>query len=61
MKYDETIAGTQTLGQKNTVFAIWMGATFMNPVTATAGGFYSVWHNLFNSYQMYKARKEQKN
>ena len=60
VKYDETIAGTQTLGQKNTVFAIWMGATFMNPVTATAGGFYSVWHNLFNSYQMYKARKEQK-
>ena len=59
VKYGETIAGTQTLGQKNTVFAIWMGATFMNPVTATAGGFYSVWHNLFNSYQMYKARKKQ--
>ena len=59
MKYGETVAGTQTLGQKNTVFAIWMGATFLNPVTATAGGFYSVWHNLFNSYQMYQARKNQ--
>ena len=57
VKYGEAIAGTQTLGQKNTVFAIWMGATFMNPVTATAGGFYSVWHNIFNSYQMYQARK----
>ena len=59
VKYGETVAGTQTLGQKNTVFAIWMGATFLNPVTATAGGFYSVWHNLFNSYQMYQARKNQ--
>lgn len=59
-KYGETIAGTQTLGQKNTVFAIWMGATFMNPVTSTAGGFYSVWHNIFNSYQLYKARKDKK-
>lgn len=57
-KNNEKIAGTQTLGQKNTVFAIWMGATFMNPVTATAGGFYSIWHNVINSYQLYKARKE---
>ncbi len=57
IKYDEKIAGAQTLGQKNTVFAIWMGATFMNPVTATAGGFYSVWHNIVNSYQLYKASK----
>jgi len=61
IKYGEPVAGTQTLGQKNTVFAIWMGATFMNPVTATAGGFYSVWHNIFNSYQLYKARKGTKN
>ncbi|MBQ7156975.1 MAG: transporter [Bacteroidaceae bacterium] len=56
--YNDTIAGTQTLGQKNTVFAIWTGATFLNPVTATAGGFYSIWHNIVNSYQLYKKRKE---
>lgn len=56
-RHGETIAGTQGLGQKNTVFAIWMAYTFMNPVTAMAGGFYSVWHNVVNSWQLYKARK----
>lgn len=52
----EPIAGTQSMGQKNTVFAIWMGYTFLNPVTAMAGGFYSVWHNIVNSWQLYKMR-----
>lgn len=55
---DEKISSTQGLGQKNTVFAIWMGYTFLNPITALAGGFYSVWHNVINSYQLYKARQK---
>lgn len=55
--HGEPVAGTQSLGQKNTIFAIWMGYTFMNPVTAMAGGFYSVWHNVINSYQLYRMRK----
>lgn len=59
--HGERIAGAQSLGQKNTVFAIWMGYTFMNPVTAMAGGFYSVWHNVVNSYQLYKERKSNSN
>lgn len=57
-RHGETVAGTQSLGQKNTIFAIWMGYTFMNPVTAMAGGFYSVWHNVINSYQLYRMRKK---
>lgn len=55
---DATSAG-QALGQKNTVFAIWMGYTFMTPVTSVAGGFYSIWHNIYNSYQLYEKRKEE--
>lgn len=54
---DDYIAAGQAMGQKNTVFAIWMAYTFLTPVTAIAGGFYSVWHNLFNSYQLYRKRK----
>jgi len=54
--YDEQIEGGQALGQKNTVFIIWMGYTFLSPITAVAGGFYSVWHNVINSYQLYKKR-----
>ena len=51
------IEGGQALGQKNTVFIIWMGYTFLSPITALAGGFYSVWHNVVNSYQLYRQRK----
>ena len=53
----EPVAGTQALGQKNTIFAIWMGYTFLNPVTAMAGGFYSVWHNVINSWQLWRERR----
>ena len=49
------IAGGQALGQKNTVFLIWAGYTFFDPVSSIAGGFYSVWHNLWNSYQLSRA------
>lgn len=52
--YGEEMEGGQALGQKNTVFIIWMGYTFLSPVTAVAGGFYSVWHNVINSWQLYK-------
>lgn len=51
------VTAGQSLGQKNTVFAIWMGYTFMTPETAIVGGLYSIWHNLYNSWQMYRAGK----
>lgn len=56
-RYGATITAGQALGQKNTVVAIWMGYTFMTPVTSIAGGFYSIWHNIYNSWQLYKVRK----
>ena len=56
-KYGDPISGAQSCGQKNTVFAIWMGYTFLTPVTALAGGFYSIWHNVYNSWQLAQMRK----
>lgn len=50
-----TVTAGQSLGQKNTVFAIWMGYTFMTPETAIVGGLYSIWHNIYNSWQLYRA------
>ena len=50
-----TVTAGQSLGQKNTVFAIWMGYTFMTPETAIVGGLYSIWHNLYNSWQLRRA------
>ena len=55
--YGQEVSAGQSLGQKNTVFAIWMGYSFMTPITAVAGGFYSIWHNCFNSWQLYRQRK----
>lgn len=55
--YGDSISAGQALGQKNTVFAIWLGYTFFTPVTSIAAGFYSVWHNIVNSYQLYRLRK----
>ena len=51
------ITAGQSLGQKNTIFAIWMAYTFMTPETSIVGGLYSIWHNIFNSWQLYKAGK----
>lgn len=59
IKHHDPISAAQALGQKNTVLAIWMGYTFLTPVTAIAGGFYSVWHNIYNSYQLYQKRKQE--
>ena len=56
-RYGCPISAGQALGQKNTVFGIWMGYTFMTPVISVAGGFYSIWHNVYNTWQMYRKRK----
>lgn len=52
--YGDPITAGQACGQKNTVLIIWMGYTFMTPITSIAGGFYSIWHNLYNSWQLYR-------
>ncbi len=54
-RYDAKITAGQALGQKNTVLAIWMGYTFFSPITSIAGGFYSIWHNVVNTIQLYHA------
>ena len=56
-RYNASITAGQSLGQKNTVFAIWMGYTFMTPATSIAGGFYCIWHNAYNSWQLYRKEK----
>lgn len=56
-RYNDRISAGQSLGQKNTVLAIWMGFTFFTPITAVVGGFYSIWHNLVNSWQLYERKK----
>lgn len=53
----ESITAGQALGQKNTGFIIWLGLSYMTPVTSVAGGLYAIWHNLVNSWELYQKRK----
>lgn len=56
--YGERISGGQALGQKNTVLAIWMAYTYLNPVSSVGLGSYVLWQNIINSYQLWKKRKK---
>jgi len=52
-QYGDTMAGGQLLGQKNTAMGIWMANTYLNPLASVFLAFYSVWQNLFNSWQLW--------
>lgn len=49
----DRIAGAQGLGQKNTVLAVWMALTYLNPVSSIAPAAYIAWQNTINSMQLY--------
>lgn len=57
-KYDNAIACTQGLGQKNTILAIWLAQTYLHPISTVAPGFYVIWQNIINSYQVWYNRKK---
>lgn len=57
--YNDRISGGQALGQKNTVLAIWMAVTYLNPLSSVGPGSYVVWQNIINSYQLWKKRKKE--
>ena len=47
----------QALGQKNTAFAIWLGITYLNPLSSVGPGCYILWQNIINSFEIWKERK----
>ncbi len=57
-RYGDPAAGGQSLGQKNTVLAVWMAQSFLNPISSIAPTAYIVWQNFVNSYQIWKKDKE---
>lgn len=50
----DTITAGQALGQKNSVLAIWMAYTYLNPISSLAPGTYAIWQNIFNSWQLWR-------
>lgn len=57
--YKDRISAGQALGQKNTVLAIWMAYTYLDPVSSVGPGSYVLWQNIFNSWQLWKKRKNE--
>lgn len=50
----DVVAGGQSVGQKNTILAIWMSLNFLDPIASIAPTAYIVWQNFVNSYQIYR-------
>ncbi len=60
-RYGDIVAGGQSLGQKNTILAIWMAQTYMTPLSSVIPALYVLWQNLFNSYQIWHKGRFEKN
>ncbi len=50
----------QALGQKNTAFAIWLGITYLNPLSSVGPGCYILWQNIINSFEIWQERQKKK-
>lgn len=57
--FGDKVTGGQCLGQKNTVLAIWLALTYLNPLASIAPAAYVAWHNIVNSYQLIHHHKHQ--
>ena len=57
-RYGDTVAGGQSLGQKNTVLAVWLSQAFLDPISSVAPTAYIVWQNIVNSYQLWRADRK---
>lgn len=45
---------SQSLGQKNLAFVIWIALTFINPLVAMGPTFYILYHHVYNSWSIYQ-------
>lgn len=54
----DRVAAAQGLMQKNTILAIWLATTFLNPISSVAPAAYIFWQNTLNSWQLYQHRKK---
>ena len=60
-QYGDRVAGGQALGQKNTVLAIWMAQSYLNPLCSIVPTLYVIWQNLYNSFQMMQKDRRERN
>jgi BASS family bile acid:Na+ symporter len=49
---------SQSLGQKNLSFVIWVALAFINPLVAMGPMFYILYHHLYNSWSIYQFERK---
>lgn len=58
-RFGDRVAGGQGLGQKNTVLAVWLALTYLNPISSIAPASYIAWQNIINSWQIMRHKKNE--
>lgn len=57
-KFGDTVSGGQSLGQKNTVLAVWLALAYLNPLASIAPAAYVAWQNIVNSWQLVRHQSQ---
>jgi len=48
---------SQSLGQKNLSFVVWIALTFINPLVSLGPTIYAIYHHIYNSWLIYQFEK----
>lgn len=56
-RYNEGITGGQALGHKNTVLAIWIAQSYLQPLASIAPTAYILWQATYNGYQVWRYQR----
>ncbi len=56
--FNKVVEAGQSLGQKNTAFAIWTATAFLNPLSSVGPGCYILWQNTINSIEIWMSRRK---
>lgn len=56
-KFGDKVSGGQSLGQKNTVLAVWLALAYLNPLSSLAPAAYVAWQNIINSWQLMRHQR----
>ncbi len=59
-KWGDAVSAGQSLGQKNTVLAVWMALTYMSQIASVAPAAYIAWQNIINSWQLMRHTRNRK-
>lgn len=57
-RFGDKVSGGQSLGQKNTVLAVWLALAYLNPMASIAPASYVAWQNIINSWQLMRHQRE---